>query len=118
MDSINEYRTSSSKSDSWSRDTGESQERSLGFSTSNNSYLPEFLEQVNTNYKKTQDWWNTYYGYNRSYSSHKNGVIGISSIVLAVDTLKVARKDFQQMGWEERPFDSVQNSTQFLIKRN
>lgn len=118
MDSIQEYRTSSSKSESWSRDTGGSQERSLNFSPSNNQYLPQFLQQLSGNYKKTQDWWNTYYGYNRSYSNHKNGVVGISSIGLAVDTLEVARKEFQQMGWEERRLDSIENSTQFLIKRN
>ncbi len=118
MDSIREYRTSHSQSDSWSRDNGGSQEKSLHFNGQNSEYLPNFLEQINTDYKKTQDWWNTYYAYNRSYANHKNGVVGISSIGIAVDTLEVARKQFQKMGWEEKPLDSVENKTQFSIKRN
>lgn len=117
MDSINEYRTSFSTSESWSRDNGGSQERSLDFNEKNKSYYPTFLQNANSDYKKTQQWWNTYYAYNRSFSNHKNGVVGISSIGIIVDTLEVASKEFKRMGFEE--INTSQNEVaSFKVKRN
>jgi len=97
MDSVKAYRTSTKPAKGWSRDDGGSQEKNLEFQNKNSTYLPIFLERVNSDYKKTQKMWKTYYGYNRSFSKHPIGVIGIVSLQIAVDSLEVAREKFKKI---------------------
>ena len=118
MDSVKSYRTSTNPAKGWSRDDGGSQEKSVNFNEKNSEYLPQFLNRVNSDYEKTQKMWRTYYSYNRSFSKHSNGVIGISSIKVAVDTLSKAREKFQKMGLKEVEAKSTENRATFAVKRN
>ena len=117
MDSVQSYRTSTKPAKGWSRDDGGSQESSVTFGGANSSYLPRFLERVNSDYKKTQKMWKTYYAYNRSFSKHPNGVIGIAALQIAVDSLEVAREKFQKMGLTELKDNTVKNTARFIVKR-
>lgn len=117
MDSIQSYRTSTKPAKGWSRDDGGSQESSLDFAEVNSTYLPQFVERRTSDYKKTQQMWKTYYAYNRSFSKHPNGVIGIASLQIAVDSLDVAREKFQKMGLVELKNNSSKNTTSFQVKR-
>jgi len=117
MDSVKAYRTSTKPAKGWSRDDGGSQEKNLEFQNKNSTYLPNFLERVNSDYKKTQKMWKTYYGYNRSFSKHPNGVIGIASLQIAVDTLEVAREKYKKMGLLELKEQNSKNTASFQVKR-
>lgn len=117
MDSIQSYRTSVKSPKGWSRDDGGSQERSLGFEGTSSTYLPKFVERLTIDHKKTQKMWKTYYAYNRSFSKHPNGVVGIASLQIAVDSLDVARKKFQKMGLIELKNNTSKNTTSFQVKR-
>ena len=118
MDSVQSYRTSIDSVKGWSRDDGGSQERSLNFGNGNPSYLPRFVEHVNRDYKEIQKMWKTYYGYNRSFTNHPNGVVGIASLQIVVDSLDVARERFLKMGLKELESQTSKNSIRFKVKRN
>lgn len=117
MDSIRSYRTSVKPPKGWSRDDGESQERSLDFKDTYPTYLPKFVERLTIDHQKTQKMWKTYYAYNRSFSNHPNGVVGIASLQIAVDSLDIARKKFQKMGLIEVKNDTSKNTARFQVKR-
>jgi len=117
MDSVKAYRTSTKPAKGWSRDDGGSQEKNLEFQNKNSTYLPNFLERVNSDYKKTQKMWKTYYGYNRSFSKHPIGVIGIVSLQIAVDSLEVAREKFKKIELLELKEQNSKNTARFQVKR-
>ncbi|MFY0604890.1 MAG: c-type cytochrome [Flavobacteriaceae bacterium] len=117
MDSIKSYRTSTKPAKGWSRDDGKAQEKSLEFADINSSYLPNFLERITSDYKKTNQMWKSYYAYSRSYAKHPNGVIGIASIQIAVDSLEAARKKFKKMGLLELKDTNSKNNARFQVKR-
>ena len=116
MDSVKSYRTSANPVKGWSRDPGGPQERSLGF-MGEPSYLPNFEEQINSDYRKVQKMWKTYYGFNRSFSNHPNGVVGIAALQIAVDSLDNAREQFKKMGLLEVGDKKSKSSAQFKVKR-
>ncbi|NVJ89556.1 MAG: c-type cytochrome [Flavobacteriaceae bacterium] len=116
MDSINSYRTSKTPAKGWSRDDGSNQESSLSFRKANNTYLPKFMQALTSDYKKTTDWWNTYYVYSRSYSKNLNGVVGIRKVILAVEGLKNTSESFEKMGLKK--VASTKNYSSFKIKRH
>ncbi|MGK0412255.1 MAG: mono/diheme cytochrome c family protein/rhodanese-related sulfurtransferase [Polaribacter sp.] len=118
MDTIQSYRTSTTEAKGWSGDDGGSQESSLKFSNSNSTYFPNFIQQSNSDYKQISRMWKSYYSFNRSFSKHPNGVIGLSSIQLAVDTLKVASENFRKMGFLELENSTNKNTASFNVKRN
>lgn len=118
MDSVQSYRTTTDPAKGWSRDDGGSQENSLEFANGNPTYLPRFVERTNDDYEKTQKMWKTYYAYNRSFTNHPNGVVGIASIQVLVDSLEVARQRFQKMGLYEQEYNSSKNTVRFNVKRN
>lgn len=118
MDSVNSYRTSTNPVKGWSRDDGGSQEKSLQFADENSTYLPKFLENVNSDYSQIQKMWKTYYAYSRSFANHPNGVVGISSIQIAVDSIDIAREKFKKMGLVEIKNSSSKNTAKFKLKRN
>jgi len=117
MDSVQSYRTSANAAKGWSRDDGGSQESSLDFAGVNTTYLPQFVEQINTDYKKMQKMWKTYYAYKRNFSKHPNGVVGIAALQIAVDSLDVARRKFQKMGLIELENNTSKNTARFQVKR-
>ncbi len=118
MDSVQSYRTSANPAKGWSRDDGGNQESTLDFKNLHTTYLPRFSERVNSDYEKTQKMWRTYYAYNRSFSNHKNGVVGIKAIQIAVDSFEVARNNFLRMGLKELSTNNNKSKTRFKVKRN
>ncbi len=101
MDSIRSYRNSSREPQGWSRDSGGATRRSLDFNASEPpAQLPRFIERVGYDYKGVNDDWRTYYVYNRMFSSHPNGVVGMSAVKVAVQDLEAAQKEFSKMGFE------------------
>lgn len=116
MDGVLSYRTSKTPAKGWSRDDGGNQESKLAFNGTKKEYLPVFLQQLTSDYNKTNNWWNTYYVYNRSYSKHKNGVVGIKSVKVAVKDLNKAAESFEKMGLEN--VSSTENEASFLIRRH
>lgn len=116
MDSVQSYRKSANPAKGWSRDIGGSQERSLDF-VGEPSYLPNFEEQINSDYRKVQKMWKTYYAFNRSFSNHPNGVVGIAALQIAVDTLDNARERFKKMGLMEVGDKKSKNTAKFKVKR-
>ncbi len=117
MDSVQSYRTSANRAKGWSRDAGGSQERSLDFE-GESSYLPKFVEGINSDYKKIQKMWKAYYAYNRSFSNHPNGVVGIVALQIAVDSLDAVREKFKKMGLTELEDKTSQNTARFKVKRH
>ncbi|MFT4738946.1 MAG: mono/diheme cytochrome c family protein/rhodanese-related sulfurtransferase [Paraglaciecola sp.] len=118
MDSVQSYRTSDNPPEGWSRDDGGNQERSLDFKQVHLSYLPRFIEDVNTDYQKMHRQRNTYYAFFRSYANHPNGVVGIASLQIAVDDLDEARKAYKKMGLAELIDDTSDNKARFQLKRH
>lgn len=116
MDSVQSYRTSAKPAKGWSRDAGGFQERSLDFE-GEPSYFPNFVELINSDYKKMQQMWKSYYGYSRSFSKHPNGVIGIAALEIAVDSLDAVREKFKKMGLTELGDKTSQNTARFKVKR-
>ncbi len=117
MDSVASYRTTKPP-EGWARDDGGSQERSLDFESMNPTYLPRFVERVNTDYQRTLQDWKTYYSYYRSYSNHANGVVGIAALQIAVDSLDASREKFQKMGLTELENNTSKNMARFQLKRH
>ena len=118
IDSINSYRTSAQAPKGWGRDNGKSQERSLDFKTNTANYFPRFMESVSTDYERMQKDWKTYYAFYRSSSNHPNGVIGINTLRIAVDSLESAKQEFQKMGLAELENKTQQSSVRFALKRH
>lgn len=119
MDSVKSYRTSTEAATGWSGDDGGSQELSLEFQGSNSaSYLPKFIQDAGSDYKKMLKERKTYYAYYRSFTNHPNGAVGISAIQIVVDSLDAASKRFRQMGLEELSSGDSKNIGRFRLKRN
>ncbi|MEQ8239505.1 MAG: c-type cytochrome [Cyclobacteriaceae bacterium] len=118
MDSVKSYRTSDESAKGWTRDDGGVQEHLLAFQAQQTKpYLPTFIENAGSDYQRMQKMWNTFYAYYRSYSSHRNGVIGIGAIRIAVDSLESARAQFKQMGLKELKSRSSDMMAIFQLKR-
>ena len=114
LDSIESYRVSTETPDGWTWDNGSPQRRNLNFSTSNiNSYLPQFVEQTNFDYKAFDTEWRTYYAYWRSFRKHPNGVVGIRGIQVAVANLSGVTAELTNMGFET--ITSTEESTTFRV---
>ncbi|MBO3118021.1 c-type cytochrome [Winogradskyella sp. DF17] len=116
MDSIKGYRRSTEPVKGWSRDDGESQERSLDFQKTTATYLPQFIEDATNDYERMHKDWKTYYAFYRSFSNHPNGVIGINNIQLAVNDLDAVRKDFENMGLNASDENTSKKMARFKIK--
>lgn len=116
MDSVKSFR-SSEVSDTWSRDDGTLNRNSLDFNRETPvAHLPRFIEKTNFDYAKTNQQWRTYYGYQRMFRKHPNGVVGISAIKVAVSDLTSSVEIFKDMG-----FDAIEISDQiarFSLFRN
>lgn len=118
MDAAKSYRTLATTNKGWSGDNGGSQEKSLHFKDAKKRYLPNFLEDINSDYLEMNKMWKTYYGYGRSFSNHPNGVVGIVGFQIAVDSLEVASDKFQNMGFIEIENKNAKNSVRFKVKRH
>ena len=118
LDSIKSYRTQATTRKGWSGDNGGSQEKSIDFKNANKGYFPTFLQGIDSDYKQMNQMWKTYYGYGRSFSKHPNGVVGMIGFQIAVDSLDVARDQFQNMGFAEIEDTSAKNSVRFKVKRH
>lgn len=108
---------SSEVSDGWSRDDGALNRNSIDFNQETPvAHLPRFIEKTNFDYATTNQQWRTYYGYQRMFRKHPNGVVGISAIKVAVSDLKSSAEIFKDMG-----FDVIEISDQiarFSLFRN
>lgn len=108
---------SSEVSDGWSRDDGALNRNSIDFNQETPvAHLPRFIEKTNFDYATTNQQWRTYYGYQRMFRKHPNGVVGISAIKVAVSDLKSSIETFKDMG-----FDVIEISDQiarFSLFRN
>lgn len=92
---------SSEVSDDWSRDDGALNRNSLDFNQETPvAHLPRFIEKTNFDYATINQQWRTYYGYQRMYRKHPNGVVGISAIKVAVSDLKTSVEIFKDMGFD------------------
>lgn len=101
LDTIASYRTTEVR-DGWSRDDGTMKRKSLDFNANNPPpHLPRFIERTDYNYKQAYDQWRTYYGFNRRYNEHPNGVVGMSAICIVVQDLAAISGEFQKMGFEQ-----------------
>jgi mono/diheme cytochrome c family protein/rhodanese-related sulfurtransferase/catechol 2,3-dioxygenase-like lactoylglutathione lyase family enzyme len=117
MDSVKSYRTTE-PSKGWSRDDGGAQERSLDFKDKNSkSYLPKFLEDAGTDYQRMSKERKTYYSFYRSFVNHPNGVVGISALQIAVDTLDAPREEFNKIGLIELENKASETMARFKVKR-
>ncbi|MFK7953133.1 MAG: c-type cytochrome [Ekhidna sp.] len=118
MDSIQSYRTSSEAPQGWSWDNGEVEEISVDFTSKKvRTYLPQFIEDTDADYQAMIKQQKTYYGYYRSYSNHTNGVIGIQSLQIVVDSMDVALEQFKQMGLTKLENDPSESGTRFQLKK-
>lgn len=118
MDSIHSYRTSADPAKGWSGDDGKSQERSLAFGSKNLNYLPRFVQVISADYKMMQKMYKTYYAYGRSFSNQPNGVVGIASLQIAVDSFDAARQKFQKMGFIELVDKTSKNTARFKVRQH
>ncbi|MDT0539750.1 c-type cytochrome [Croceitalea sp. P059] len=101
LDSTKEYRRSSAPAEGWSRDTGESQRKSLDFDAeAPPAYLPRFIERIGSSYVKAREDWKSYYIFTRMYGTHPNGVVGTSAIKVAVHHLDSIAMQYNTMGFE------------------
>lgn len=117
MDSVQSYRTTAEAPKGWSWDDGKPEERSVTFTNQNTiSYLPQFVEDTDTDYQEMIKQRKTYYGYYRSFSNHPNGVVGIAQLQIAVDSLEAATKKFIKMGLVQLQ-DSSEIKSRFQLKR-
>jgi catechol 2,3-dioxygenase-like lactoylglutathione lyase family enzyme len=118
MDSVQSYRTTAESPKGWSWDDGKPEERSVAFTNKNSiSYLPQFVEDTDTDYQEMIKQRKTYYGYYRSYSNHPNGVVGIAALQIAVDSLDVVRDQFKKMGLRQLESNTRENTIRFQLKR-
>ena len=83
----------------WDWDDGGPQWRSIKFSSRNPpAYLPGFMEIVGLPYQEIQNEWRPY-SWRKYYDNHPNGVVGLSSLLIVVDTLRSALKEFKKIGF-------------------
>lgn len=116
MDSVKSFR-SSQVSDGWARDDGSMNRKSLDFNQDIPvAQLPRFIEKTNVDYTTTNQQWRTYYGYQRMYRKHQNGVVGISAVKVAVSDLKSSIEKFQNMGFDL--IESNDRMARFTLFRN
>lgn len=102
MDSIKAQRFSDETPTGWSWDTGDPQIHILDFDSARQSeYLPRFIQRADIRYPHAKKEWRTYYGYNRRYNEHANGVVGLKAIRIAVEDLEVANMDYNKIGFKE-----------------
>ncbi|MEP6701066.1 MAG: c-type cytochrome, partial [Bacteroidota bacterium] len=79
------------------------------------AYLPGFMELVGLPYQEIQSDWNPY-SWRKYYKDPLNGVVGISTLRIAVSDLKAAHKEFKKIGLKELELnDSV---ARFKIAHN
>ena len=118
-DSVRSYRTTTKPPKGWDGDDGGPEMRSVDFDTiSPPAYLPQFVEYIGEDYQKIQKEWKTYYIYGRSYGKHRNGVVGISALKIAVDNLETARTEFKKMGFAELDAEPAQHTARFKLYRS
>jgi cbb3-type cytochrome c oxidase subunit III len=101
-DSIKSARNTTRKPKGWSFDDGGAQWRSIDFDTINPPpYLPNFMEYVGFPYQELEEeGWNPVM-WRRYYKGHPNGVVGIASLLIVVQDLDAARKEFHKIGFTE-----------------
>ena len=58
------------------------------------------MEYIGFPYQEAQNEWNPY-SWRKYFKNDSNGVVGISSLLIVVDDLKAARKEFKKMGLTE-----------------
>ncbi len=101
MDSIQSYRSTSKEPAGWSWDDGDPKRKSLDFDTSDPpAHFPRFIEKIGFDYHTVNDEWKTYYVYQRMFSGHPNGVVGMNAIRIVVNDLGTASKEFRKMNLE------------------
>lgn len=107
-DSIKSGRYSTRKVKGWSFDDGGAQWRSIDFDTvSPPPYLPSFAEYVGFPYQELEDeGWNPVM-WRRYYKDNPNGVVGISSLLIVVNDMRAARKEFTKIGFTELEADET-----------
>jgi mono/diheme cytochrome c family protein/rhodanese-related sulfurtransferase len=119
IDSAIAYRSSVDTPKGWSRDAGGPDSRRVNFATIvEAAYRPSFVENVDFDYPSMQKQWNTYYAYGRRYNVHPNGVVGTAAIIIAVDDLEVAIKEYQKMGLALIEVDKSGKLARFRLIRN
>lgn len=118
-DSVKSYRTSSTPPKGWGWDTGGPQESRVDFDSINPpAHLPKFIEQISADYQQMQTDWTTYYIYGRVYGKHPNGVVGTSTLKIAVADLETAREEFKKIGFTELEEYPTKNIARFKLVRN
>ncbi len=118
-DSVKSYRTSTTTPKGWGWDDGGPDINSVDFDSINPpAHLPNFIQQVGSNYQQMQTEWKTYYIYGRVYTKHRNGVVGTSALKIAVENLEEARKEFKKMGFTELETNPTKNTARFKLVRN
>jgi len=106
-DSIRSGRTAAEKPKGWDWDDGGPQYRSVEFNSKNPpAYLPGFMEFIGLFYQETQDTWEPL-EWRKFFEDNPNGVVGISSLMIVVNDLKAARKEFKKMGLTELAADET-----------
>jgi cbb3-type cytochrome c oxidase subunit III len=117
-DSVRSYRTTAKPPKGWDWDDGGPEVRTVDFDTmSPPAHLPQFVEDLDTDYQEMKREWKTWYIYGRSYGKHRNGVVGISALKIAVEDLKTARAEFKKMGLAELD-EAAENTVRFKLFRN
>lgn len=85
----------------WSYDDGGPEWLSVEFNSKNPpAYLPSFVELTGFPFQDMQENWKPY-AWRKYYDNHPNGVVGVSSLLIVVDSLKKAREEFKKMGLKE-----------------
>lgn len=100
-DTVQAVRSRTEKPKGWSWDDGGPDWKSLEFNRKNPpAHLPGFSEWIGAPYGEIQADWKPY-TWRKYYENQPNGVVGMSSLLIVVDTLRVARSAFKIMGFTE-----------------
>ncbi len=101
IDSARSGRSSKEISKGWDWDDGGPQWLSVELNSKNPpAYLPGFVNFPGLPYKDIQDYWKPYSG-RKYYDSSHNGAVGITSLLIVVDSLMAARNEFKKAGFTE-----------------
>lgn len=115
LDSINTYLKANkySRGEAWDQDFMEI--FNLGFDIIKSSHYPQFTELSGFPYNRMAEW-SSFYNMQRGFIRHPNGALGVKAVVIVVEDLKTAKKDFLKMGLEEVENTPSENSLHFKLK--
>lgn len=119
IDSVQEGRGAAELPKGWDWDDGGPQWRQVSLNPKNPpAHLPGFMEYIGLPYQEYQNEKEAIYAWNRVYSNHPNGVVGMSALCIVVDNLKAACKEFKKMGLTELAAPKYPDVVRFQVSAN